>query len=94
MNFDYTLSYDEFIDGQWPYGDDVWEVTAEIEACSFIKGDDGRHGHPDGWEPPTCNDVEELFVYVNGVDVTNALTQNAIDILKEKAWDLYYSSKE
>jgi hypothetical protein len=33
--------------------------------------------------------VEELFVYVDGVDVVNNLTQNAIDRLKEKAWGLY-----
>jgi hypothetical protein len=94
MNFDYTLSYDEFTDGQWPYDNDVWEVGADVEADHFIKGSDGMRGHPDNWEPPTADDVEELFVYVNGVDVTNNLTQNAIDMLKEKAWDVYNSPKD
>jgi hypothetical protein len=92
MKFNWELFYDEFI--EWPCGPDVWEVMAEVVAEGFIKGDNGRRGHPDNWEPPTYNDVEELWVYIGGVEVTNKLTQTAIDRIKHEAWDLYYSNKE
>ena len=86
MIFECVLSYDEFVEET---AEDGLEPAAVVEAHGFIRGSHGRHGHPDDWEPPTCNDVEELFVYVDGVDVVNNLTQNAIDRLKEKAWGLY-----